>query len=178
MLLSGTLSMHRQVEDTDVETTRTNQRGVYSGATQAFVDRAERPPTRRSVRAVTDCTFWVVGAAEFGDRIREWFPMAMHMLEGMVVGMRASQALVGQRERLLSLGRLSAGLTHELNNPAAAAVRATAALRERVSKMRRKLAHLATADVDPKALVVLTELQETAVERMAKAEKLTPIAGR
>ena len=100
--------------------------------------------------------------------------MAMHMLEGLAVGMRAGQALVGQRERLLSLGRLSAGLTHELNNPASAAVRATAALRERVSKMRRKLAHLATADVDPKALVALTELQETAVERMAKAEKLTP----
>ena len=53
--------------------------------------------------------------------------------------------MVGQRERLLSLGRLSAGLTHELNNPAAAAVRATATLRERVSRMRRKLAHLATA---------------------------------
>ena len=101
--------------------------------------------------------------------------MAMHMLEGLALGMRASQAMVGQRERLLSLGRLSAGLTHELNNPAAAAVRATATLRERVSKMRRKLAHLATADIDPEALVALTELQEVAVERMAKAEKLTPM---
>ena len=74
--------------------------------------------------------------------------MAMHMLEGLTLGMRASQALVGQRERLLSLGRLSAGLTHELNNPAAAAVRATAALRERVSKMRaqaRPPGHRATS---------------------------------
>ena len=43
--------------------------------------------------------------------------------------------------------------------------------------MRRKLAHLATADVDPEALDALTELQEAAVERMAKAEKLTPDAG-
>ena len=85
------------------------------------------------------------------------------------------RSIIGQRERLLSLGRLSAGLTHELNNPAAAAVRATASLRERVSKMRGKLAHLATADVDPKALVALTDLQEAAVEKMAKAEKLTPM---
>jgi signal transduction histidine kinase len=91
------------------------------------------------------------------------------------VGLRRSQSLIGTRERLLSLGRLTAGLTHELNNPAAAAVRATAALRERVSKMRRKLAHLAGANVDAEALVVLTELQETAVERMAKAEKLSPL---
>ena len=41
--------------------------------------------------------------------------------------------------------------------------------------MRGKLAHLATADVDPKALVALTDLQEAAVEKMAKAEKLTPM---
>ena len=54
-------------------------------------------------------------------------------------------------------------------------MRATASLRERVSKMRGKLAHLATADIDPKALVALTELQESAVERMAKAEKLSPM---
>jgi signal transduction histidine kinase len=173
VLLDGTLSMHRQVENTEVETTRTNQRGVYSGATQSFVA-GNHDPYPTSVRAVTDCTFWVIDAGAFGERIREWFPMAMHMLEGLTLGMRASQALVGQRERLLSLGRLSAGLTHELNNPAAAAVRATATLRERVSKMRRKLAHLATADIDPEALVALTELQETAVERMAKAEKLSP----
>src|SRR5215218_3622702 len=37
VLLSGTLSMLRRVEDTEVEIVRTNQRGVYSGATQAFV---------------------------------------------------------------------------------------------------------------------------------------------
>ncbi len=101
--------------------------------------------------------------------------MAMHLLEGLTMGFRSSQVIIGQRERLLSLGRLSAGLTHELNNPAAAAVRATATLRELVSKIRRKLVHLATADVDPKALVALTDLQEAAVEKMAKAEKLSPM---
>jgi signal transduction histidine kinase len=174
VLLSGTLSMHRRVENTEVETARTNQRGVYAGATQAFVKGMAEQPYWASVRAVTDCEFWVIGAAEFGEKFREWFPMAVHLIEGMTQALRSSQTIIGQRERLLSLGRLSAGLTHELNNPAAAAVRATASLRERVSKMRGKLAHLATADVDPKALVALTELQEAAVEKMAKADKLSP----
>ena len=73
--------------------------------------------------------------------MREWFPMAMHLLEGLFFGMRNSQTIVGERERLLALGSLSAGLTHELNNPAAAAVRATAVLRDRVAGMRHKLAH-------------------------------------
>ena len=69
--------------------------------------------------------------------------MAIHLLEGLFLGMRNSQQIVGQRQQLLALGALSAGLTHELNNPAAAAVRATAALRERVAGMRHKLAMLA-----------------------------------
>jgi signal transduction histidine kinase len=175
VLLSGTLSLHRRVENTEVETSRTNQRGVYTGATQSFVKGMAELPYWGSARAITDCEFWVIGAAEFGEKFREWFPMAVHLLEGIGQGYRSSQVIIGQRERLLSLGRLSAGLTHELNNPATAAVRATAALRELVSKMRRKLGHLATSDVDPKALVALTELQESAVEKMAKAEKLSPV---
>jgi signal transduction histidine kinase len=175
VLLSGTVSMSRKVENTEVETGRTNQRGVYSGATVAFLRSQELARYQNSMMAVTESEFWVIDAPTFGAKFREWFPMAMHMLEGLALGMRASQAVVGQRERLLSLGRLSAGLTHELNNPAAAAVRATASLRERVAKMRNKLAHLATANVDAEALVALTDLQEAAVERMAKAEKLSPM---
>src|SRR4029450_9871881 len=157
VLLSGTLSMHRRVENTEVETGRTNQRGVYAGATQSFVKGMAELPDWGSVRAVTGCGFWLVVAAEFGEKFREWFPMAVHLLEGMNQGLRSSQAIIGQRERLLSRGRLSVGLTHGLRHPATAAVRATASLRELVSKMRRKLGHLATSDVDPKALVALTE---------------------
>jgi signal transduction histidine kinase len=41
--------------------------------------------------------------------------------------------------------------------------------------MRRKLASLATGNLEPAALVALTDLQEAAVERMAKAEKLSPV---
>ena len=114
VLLSGTMSMHRRVENTEVETGRTNQRGVYSGATQSFVKAMSEVPYWGSARAVTDCDFWVIGAAEFGEKFREWFPMAMHLLEGLTMGFRSSQVIIGQRERLLSLGRLSAGLTHEL----------------------------------------------------------------
>jgi signal transduction histidine kinase len=89
--------------------------------------------------------------------------------------MTNSQRLIGERERLLALGSLSAGLTHELNNPAAAAVRATAALRERVAGMRHKLAMLAGGTIDPTLLPALVKLQEAAVERVAKAPKLEPM---
>ena len=65
--------------------------------------------------------------------------MALHMLEGLFFGMQNTQQAIGQRERLLALGSLSAGLTHELNNPAAAACGRPSTLRERVAGMRHKL---------------------------------------
>ena len=171
VLLEGCLATRRLVEGADVEINRTDQVGVYTGATTAFVPSEAGQRYGMSAVAITDCRVWVIEAVALGERIRSWFPMAMHMLEGMAVGMRSSQAIVGQRERLLSLGRLSAGLTHELNNPASAAVRATAGLRERVSTMRGKLGHLARADIDAKALATLLDLQEAAVERMAKNDR-------
>jgi signal transduction histidine kinase len=62
---------------------------------------------------------------------------------------------------------------HELNNPAAAASRATAALRERVAGMRHKLGMLAAGKVPPAHLNALVELQEDVIERAAKAPALT-----
>jgi len=79
----------------------------------------------------------------FARIMRDWFPMAVHLLEGAFFANNVWREVVGQRERLLALGSLSAGLTHELNNPAAAAVRATAALRERAAGMRGKLRQIA-----------------------------------
>jgi signal transduction histidine kinase len=95
--------------------------------------------------------------------------MAVHLLEGLFVGMRNQQALIGERQRLLALGSLSAGLTHELNNPAAAAVRATSALRDRVAGMRHKLAMIADGRLDGSRLHDLVELQDLAVKRSAQA---------
>ncbi len=175
VLMDGTLSMTRTVQGETIEITRTNQRGVYSGATTAFVTSGKESLYQSSLLAVTDCTFFVLDSEDLGTAMRGWFPMAMHLLEGLYLGMRRSSSIIGERERLLSLGRLSAGLTHELNNPAAAAVRATSSLRERVAKMRHKLSALASGHVDPDVLVRLATAQEDAIERKAKAPELTPV---
>ena len=83
--------------------------------------------TNTRARASAPSRFFVLDAEDFAQLMREWFPMAVHLLEGLFFGPAEHRSrLTGQRERLLALGSLSAGLTHELNNPAAAAVRATA----------------------------------------------------
>jgi signal transduction histidine kinase len=175
LLLQGTLAMSRRVGPDDVETVRTEQVGVYFGAMTAYVDAAESETYAASVRSISDLRVWVVPAGDFARAVRDWFPMAMHLLEGLFMGLRRSQQIVGQRQQLLALGSLAAGLTHELNNPAAAAVRANAALRERVAGMRHKLAMLAHDEIDPKLLELLVDVQEEAVSAVADAPELTPL---
>ncbi|MFC3762850.1 ATP-binding protein [Tenggerimyces flavus] len=172
VLLSGTLRMCRKVRGEEVEVNRTDQRGVYFGTTQIFLDE-EVHRIGASVYALTPMTVLALPDAEFSHQFREWFPLATHLLQGMWLSVRNNDATVGQRERLLALGSLSAGLTHELNNPAAAAVRATAQLRERVAGMRQKLAMLAKHDINPDLLEQLIEIQERLVKKVASAPKLT-----
>ena len=175
VLLHGTLRMTRAVRGDEVEMTRTDQRGAYCGATQFLNGQRGDQWYAASVYAITDVEFLALPAADFGVRFGEWFPMAAHLLEGMFLGMRTSAEVVGQRERLLALGALSAGLTHELNNPAAAAVRATSSLRERVTGMRQKLALLARNDIDPGLLEELIDVQERLVKQVASAPRLTAL---
>ncbi|PZG07739.1 histidine kinase [Micromonospora craterilacus] len=173
VLLDGTVRLCRTVHGDQVEINRTAQRGVYGGATQAYL--GDDRLYRNSMWALTDAEFFVLPAEKFAHAVRSWFPMAMHLLEGMFVGMRDTQTLVGERERLLALGSLSAGLTHELNNPASAAVRATSSLQERIAGMRHKLAMIADGRIDGRRLHGLVALQEEAVERVAKARPLSPM---
>jgi signal transduction histidine kinase len=176
VLLSGTLALSRMVGPDEVETTRTDQRGAYMGATRAYIrDEADNGQYAATMRAISDCAFFVLPAEDFGTMIRDWFPMAIHLIEGLFFGMRNTQAAIGARQQLTALGSLTAGLMHELNNPAAAAVRATATLRQRVASMRNKLGMLAVARVDPEQLQRLTVLQTAAIERAAKAPKLSAL---
>ena len=175
VLLSGTLRMSRRVGRDEVETVRTDQPGVFSGAVQFYLGDQVTQVYPATVRAVTDCTFLALPAAEFAAVFRRWYPMAVHLLQGLFLGTRNSDELVGQRERLLALGKLTAGLTHELNNPAAAASRATSALRERVAGMRHKLALLAEGRFDGEQLRRLTELQERFVARIGTTGELSAL---
>ncbi len=175
VLLEGTVVLSRRVGADDVEVKRTSARGVYAGAFQAYLGDQVPQVYGSSLRVTVPSRFFVLPAERFAQLMREWFPMPVHMLEGLFFGNQAQQQAVGQRERLLALGSLSAGLTHELNNPAAASLRATGALRERVAGMRHKLGMIAAGPYQRATLETLIGLQERAVERVAKAPVLDPL---
>jgi signal transduction histidine kinase len=175
VLLGGTVVLSRRVGGDEVEVGRTSQPGVYAGAFTAYLGDRVPQVYNNSVRVTEPSRFFVLDAVKFARLMNDWFPMAVHLLEGLVFGQKNTQEAIGQRERLLALGSLSAGLTHELNNPASAAVRATAALHERVAGMRRKLGLIAAGHHTPAALPALVELQEEAAAQVAKAPALSPM---
>jgi len=135
--------LSRRVGADDVEICRTSQPGAHAGAWQTHLgDRVPQQYTN-SMRVTEASRFFVLDATVFAELVNGWFPMAVHLLEGHVFYRTDLQELTAQRERQLALGSLSAGLSHELNNPAGAAVRAAAELRERVAGTWRRLCAIA-----------------------------------
>jgi signal transduction histidine kinase len=175
LLLDGALVLSRRVGADDVEVVRTAEHGVYAGAFFAYLGDRVPQVYNNSLRVTEPSRFYVLSADSFAGLMHDWFPMAVHLLEGLFFGVQNTQQAIGQRERLLALGSLSAGLTHELNNPASATVRATSALRERVAGMRSKLGAIAAGPFSPAELATLIQLQDRAVELVAKAPELSPL---
>ncbi|WP_194915867.1 ATP-binding protein [Catenulispora rubra] len=180
VLLEGTVVLSRRVGADDVEVARTSQVGVYSGAFQAYLGDRVQQIYRNSLSVTVPSRFFVVSAELFSTLMHEWFPMAVHLLEGLFFGTQIQQQIVGGRERLLALGALSAGLTHELNNPAGAALRAASALREGVVGARADLnaiaAHGERAPSLETLVSVLDRATEAAAQGKASALGLGPLA--
>ena len=175
VLLSGALVMLRKVGAEQVEINRTDYRGSYIGAVQFYLGDQIEQNYGATVPTPADSTFLALRAQEFRDAFTAWYPMAVHLLQGLFLGQRNMSSVIGQRERLLALGKLSAGLTHELNNPAAAAGRAAHDLRDRVAHMRNKLAMIADGSLDRAQLKKLVLAQDEFVEKARNAPDLTPL---
>jgi signal transduction histidine kinase len=174
VLLDGTLSMVMRAPGGEIEVNRTDHRGTYAGAFFAYLDLPMARSYGTGLRTVTDCRFWVLSADHFGRAVREWFPMATHMLEGFAIQGMGSQQTLSTRERLVALGTVTAGLTHELNNPATAAARATATLAERLRGLWDELAAVAGSGLDGGRLAELAGLVRQAEGRTEQAP-LSPL---
>ncbi|MFJ2667950.1 ATP-binding protein [Nocardia fluminea] len=175
VLIDGEVRLTKLSGGMEIEINRTDHRGVYAGAWMAYLGDRANQDYNGSMYVLRRSRFLVMDAADFSRIMHEWFPMAVHLLEGAFFGGQKSNQRIAERERLLALGSLSAGLTHELNNPAAAAVRATSGLRERVAGMRHKLKMMAEGKFPADALVKLVEMQEQAADQVAKAPDLSPL---
>ncbi|MDX3104784.1 ATP-binding protein [Nonomuraea angiospora] len=176
VLLDGEIQMISEtVSAGTVAMPRVSQPGVYGGATSAYLgDRA--PQTyQHTLRTTAPTRMFMLPAKKFAYIVAEWFPMAMHLLDGMLSGGRMQREIIDRRQRLTALGTITAGLTHELNNPAAAAVRAASELRSLIKTSRLQLAQLAEEGIPPEKLRTLIEWQESCTSNLGKLPQRSPL---
>jgi signal transduction histidine kinase len=102
-----------------------------------------------SGRAVTDGLALRFPASLFPELIQKMPVLTQRLVGLMSDRIRETTRLEQQRDRLASLGKLSAGLAHELNNPASAAKRAASQMREILKKIRDASLELGRRDLTP-----------------------------
>jgi signal transduction histidine kinase len=100
-----------------------------------------------SGRAETDSRALRFPASQFPDLIQKMPELTKRLVGLMSDRIRETTRLEQQRDRLASLGKLSAGLAHELNNPASAAKRAASQLGHILKKIRDASLELGKRDL-------------------------------
>jgi signal transduction histidine kinase len=112
-----------------------------------------------SQRAETDSRGLRFPASLFPDLIQKMPELTKRLVGLMSDRIREVTRLEQQRDRLASLGKLSAGLAHELNNPASAAKRAASQLGHMLKKIRDASVELGRRDLTPTQKAEIEKLE-------------------
>jgi signal transduction histidine kinase len=127
VVLTGELDVVKQSGDGELPLAR-----VGPGAIQGEMAAIEERPRTASVRAVGDVEVLRVSRDALIDVLGSGPEAALGILRTVLSRLRSTESLLRQREKLAALGTLSAGLAHELNNPAAAIRRSAGALADAI----------------------------------------------
>src|SRR5215469_12151977 len=109
-------------------------------------------------RALREARILRFPTALFPELVQKMPELVKRLVGVMTDRVREATRVEQQRDRLASLGKLSAGLAHELNNPAAAAKRAAAQLRNTLHRVKEASHELGRRE--------LTPTQKTEVEKL------------
>src|ERR1700687_3481336 len=115
-------------------------------------------------RALTEARVLRFPAALFSELVQKMPELATRLVGVMSDRIREATRFEQQRDRLAALGKLSAGLAHELNNPASAAKRAATQLRDLLKRIRDASHELGRRDLTPAQKAEIEKLESSFVQ--------------
>ena len=169
VLLEGSWRFSRTVGADQVMLTNADQPGTWGGWLPVW----DESTPWIGARTLAPSRFLRIPPEAVRHMFAHGFPIAAHLMAGLTTGLQRFAAATRQREKLAALGKLSAGLAHELNNPAAAIRRAAAQLGEAVE--RQQDSALDIRDSLPSWREELADLRKVISNRAKEPEGLTPL---
>jgi len=118
-----------------------------------------------AARAVTDVRVLRFPSSLFPELVQKMPELTQRLVGLMSDRIRETTRREQQRDRLASLGKLSAGLAHELNNPASAAKRATSQLRDALKRIKDASHQLGSRDLTAAQKSEIEKLEASFVQR-------------
>jgi signal transduction histidine kinase len=138
---------------------------IKAGAVTGLLPFSRMKQFTVSGRAVTDARIVKFPATQFPALVQKMPELAKRLVGLMTDRVREVTRMEQQRDRLAGLGKLSAGLAHELNNPASAAKRAAAQLRAILKKIRDASLELGRRDLTPAQKAEIEKLEAFFIQR-------------
>ena len=126
----------------------------------------EGSPRNATIRAVAASRVIAIGRDVVLELVRTRPSAAMSIIRTVTGRLRSTEALLREREKLAALGTLSAGLAHELNNPAAAVQRSSGLLRAALDRWANATHALGDVVSDAHRAAVVGDLGTT-ISRLA-----------
>src|SRR5689334_2604370 len=125
--------------------------------------------------AVTDVRLLRFPVRLFPEMMQR-MPLLVERLVGIMSDrVRESTTLDQQQDKLIALGKLSAGLAHELNNPAAGATRAANDLIETLKDLRAADMRLCSHDLTANQQEFIDTFERKAIDHTATAKQLNSL---
>ena len=143
VLLDGTVDLVRRVGREDTVLARFDAPGRWAGGFLAWDADGTYLATGRGREPGRIMRVPAAGLR----RLLEGVPLASHIIDGLFHTARTIESGAREREALVALGTLAAGLAHELNNPASAAVRAVDSLEQASARLLDSLRRLSEAAI-------------------------------